>query len=74
MAQNGLEFRLQKKFDAIEFRDLGKLTAQVFRNKALLKEERERNSSSLKTYYKDPNYKIDTAEIIGKEPFNVKAL
>ena len=27
LAQNGLEFRLQNKFDAINFRDLVKLTA-----------------------------------------------
>ena len=29
LAQNGLEFRLRKKFDAIEFRDLVELTAWV---------------------------------------------
>ena len=29
LAQNGLKFRLRKKFDAIEFRDLVELTARV---------------------------------------------
>ena len=67
LAQNGLEFRLRKKFDAIEFRDLVELTAQVSRYEALLEEESERNSSSLNTYYKDPNYEIETAEIIEKK-------
>ena len=40
----------------------------------MLEEESERNSSSLNTYYKDPNYDIYAAEIIGKEPFTCKSL
>ena len=66
LAQNDLEFRLRKKFDAIKFRDLVELTARVSRYEALLEEESERNSSSLNIYYKDPNYEIDAAEIIRK--------
>ena len=39
----------------------------------MLEEERERNSFSIKTYYKDPNYEVDVAEIVGKEPFICKS-
>ena len=67
LAQNGLEFRLQKKFDSTEFRDLVELTYKVSRYEALLEEEQYRNNASYKTYYKDPNYEIAAAEIVGKE-------
>ena len=73
-AQNGLKFRLRKKFDAIEFRDLVELIARVSRYETLLEEENERNSSSLKTYYKDPNYEINVAQLIGEDPFTCKSL
>ena len=68
LAQNGLEFRLRKKFDSTEFRDLMELTYKVSRYEALLEEEQDRNNASYKIYYKDPNYEIDAAEIVGKEP------
>ncbi|GMP42059.1 hypothetical protein CsSME_00011926 [Camellia sinensis var. sinensis] len=74
LAQNGLEFRLRKKFDSTEFRDLVKLTYKVSRYEALLEEEQDRNNASYKTYYRDPNYEIDTAEIVGKEPVICEAL
>ena len=67
MAQNGLEFRLRKKFDSTEFRDLVELTYKVSRYEALLEEEQDRSNASYKTYYRDPNYEIDAAEIVGKE-------
>ena len=38
LAQNGIEFRLRKKFDAIEFKDLVELTGRVSMYEALLKE------------------------------------
>ena len=74
LAQNGLEFRLRKKFDSTEFRDLVELTYKVSRYEALLEEEQDRNNASYKTYYRDPNYKIDAAEIVGKEPVICEAL
>ena len=42
-ALNGLEFRLRKKFDATEFRDLVDLTYRVTRYETFLQEEQERN-------------------------------
>ena len=47
LALNGLEFRLRKKFDATEFRDLVDLTYRVTRYEILFQEEQERNNSSL---------------------------
>ena len=41
LAQNGLEFRLRKKFDSTEFRDLVELTYKVSRYEALLEEEQD---------------------------------
>ena len=74
IALNGLEFRLRKKFDATEFRDLVDLTYRVTRYETLLQEEKERNNSSFKTYYRDPNMEIDAAELIGKEHHTCEAL
>ena len=74
LALNGLEFRLRKKFDATEFRDLVDLTYRVTRYETLLQVEKERNNSSFKTYYRDPNMKIDAAELIRKEPYTCEAL
>ena len=60
LAQNGLEFRLRKKFDSTEFRDLVELTYKVFRYEALLEEEeQDQSNASYMTYYRDPNYEID---------------
>ena len=74
LTQNGLEFRLRKKFDSTEFRDLVELTYKVSRYETLLEEEQDRNNASYKTYYRDPNYEIDAAEIVGKEPVICEAL
>ena len=74
LVQNGLEFRLRKKFDSTEFRDLVELTYKVSRYEALFEEEQDRNNASYKTYYKDPNYEIDASEIVGKEPMICETL
>ena len=74
LAQNGLEFRLRKKFDSTEFRDLVELTYKVSRYEALLEEDEDRSNASYKTYYRDPNYEIDAAEIVGKVPIICEAL
>ena len=74
LAQNGLEFRLRKKFDSTKFRELVELTYKVSRYETLLEEEQDRNNASYKTYYRDPNYEIDAAEIVGKEPMTCEAL
>ncbi|XP_028093771.1 uncharacterized protein LOC114293854 [Camellia sinensis] len=71
-SENGLEFRLRKKFDSTEFRDLVELTYKVSRYESLLEEEQDRSNTLYKTYYRDPNYEIDAAEIIGKEPIPEK--
>ena len=74
LAQNGLEFRLRKKFDSTEFRDLVELTYKVSRYEALLEEEQDRSNTLYKTYYRDPNYEIDAVEIVGKESVICEAL
>ena len=66
LAQHGLEFRLQKKFDLTEFQDLVELTYKVSRYETLLEEEQDRSNASYKTYCRDPNYEIDAAKIVGK--------
>lgn len=40
------------------------LTAKVDQYESLLKEKKQRQASSFGTYYKDPNLKINLAEII----------
>ena len=40
----------------------------------MLEKEKERNACSLKTYYNDPNCKMDTAKIIEKRLFTCKRL
>ena len=74
LAQNGLQFRLQKKLDSTEFRDLVEITYKVPRYESLLEEEQGRSNASYKTYYRDPNNEIDVTEIIGKEPVICEAL
>ena len=74
LALNGLEFRLRKKFDAAEFRDLVDLTNRIARYETLLQEEQKRNNSSFKTNYRYPNMEIDATELIGKEPHTCEAL
>ena len=74
LAQSGLEFRFRKKFASTELRDLVELTYKVSRYEALLEEEQDRNNASYKTYYRDPNYEIDAAKIVGKEPVICEAL
>ena len=46
----------------------------VTRYETLLQEEQERNNSSFKAYYQDPNIEIDAAELIGKEPHTCESL
>ena len=74
LAQNGLEFRLRKKFDSTEFRDSVELTYKVFRYETLLEKEQDRSNASYKTYYRDPNYEIGVTEIVGKESMTCEAL
>ena len=50
------------------------LTNKVARYEALLEEEQDRNNASYKIYYRDPNYEIAAAEIVGKEPVICEAL
>ena len=50
------------------------LTYKVSRYESLLEEEQDRSNASYKTYYRDLNYEIDAAEIVGKEPMTCEAL
>ncbi|KAH7855667.1 hypothetical protein Vadar_027466 [Vaccinium darrowii] len=60
---NGLNFKLKKKFNGVEFRDLFELSAKAARYENILKEEANRRSASKGTYYPDPNYEVTTAEM-----------
>ncbi|KAK9291684.1 hypothetical protein L1049_019633 [Liquidambar formosana] len=66
LAQNGLEFELHKKFEGMSFVDLYEMSTHASRYERLLKEEEQRRNSSFGTYYQDPNYELDLAEVIGK--------
>jgi hypothetical protein len=68
LAQDGLERELRKRFDSTEFRDFADLTYKVTRYESLLEEDTDRHNSSYATYYRDPNYEIDAAEIIEHDP------
>ena len=47
LAQNGLVFRLRKKFDSTEFRDFVELTYKVSRYEALLEKQKDRSNALL---------------------------
>ncbi|KAH7834295.1 hypothetical protein Vadar_014649 [Vaccinium darrowii] len=68
IAQDGLSRELRKKFDCTEFKDLVDLTYKASRYESLLEEDVDRNNSSYSTYYRDPTYEIDVAEIVEHDP------
>lgn len=79
LAQGGLDFEIQKKFEGMEFRDLYEFSTRVTRYELLLKKEAEKKNSSYGTYYQDfqdldLEMEVDVAEVIGRMPFVCEAL
>ncbi|CAL2257617.1 unnamed protein product [Prunus armeniaca] len=54
MAEEGLEFEYQKKFQGIEFWDMHDLINKVDRYASCLKEEVQKKTASKGTYYRNP--------------------
>ncbi|XP_077223021.1 uncharacterized protein LOC143856637 [Tasmannia lanceolata] len=63
MARSGLAFELRKKFEDRDFIDLFQLVSCVSKYEQLLKEEEKRRSSSMGTYYRDPNVEVHMGEL-----------
>ncbi|XP_059627695.1 uncharacterized protein LOC132270537 [Cornus florida] len=74
MAVNGLEFKLRKKFEGVQFHDLFDLAGKVAKYEELLHEEQDRKNFSKGTYYRDPNYEVYTTETEGEFEVNVAEL
>ena len=86
MATGGMNFKLRKKFEGMEFRDLYELATMAARYERILLDEQEMKNSSKGTYYKDPNLEVlvteydtdldevDMAELTCKRPVVCKAL
>ena len=58
MAQRGLNIKLRKKFQGMEFRDFYELTAKVTEYEELLKEESYRRKKSMGTYCQEVNQEV----------------
>ena len=70
MATRGMNFKLRKKFEGMEFRDLYELVTMAARYEKILLDEQEMKDFSKDTYYKDPNledlvteYDMDLGEV-----------
>ncbi|GKV33998.1 hypothetical protein SLEP1_g42429 [Rubroshorea leprosula] len=68
LAQNGLDIELQKKFEGMEFQDFYELSYKVARYENLLKEDVQKKVASHGTYYSDPNFDHDVAEVVTDKP------
>ncbi|GKV34366.1 hypothetical protein SLEP1_g42743 [Rubroshorea leprosula] len=68
LAQNGLDIELRKKFERMEFRDFYELSYKVARYENLLKEDVQKKAASHGTYYSDPNFDLDVAEVVTDKP------
>ena len=66
---NGLNFELRKKFEGVNFYDLFDLSNKDSRYEGLLREENQRRTTSIGTYYQDPNFEVDVAEFVGQQPY-----
>lgn len=58
----------------MNFKDLFELLAIMAWYEWLLKEETQRSYASIWTYYQDPNYELDVAEVILTKPITCAAL
>lgn len=58
IAQSYLNYKLNKKFEGMEFTDLSELVSCATKYEKILKEEIQRKNSSRRFYYKDANIEI----------------
>ena len=56
IAQRGLDIKLRKKFQGMEFKDFYELAAKVTEYEELLREESQRRKTSVGTYCQEINY------------------
>ncbi|GKV29945.1 hypothetical protein SLEP1_g38818 [Rubroshorea leprosula] len=68
LAQNGLDIKLRKKFEGMEFRDFYELSYKVAQYENLLKEDVQKKAASHGTHYSDPNFDLDVAEVVTDKP------
>ncbi|GKV21983.1 hypothetical protein SLEP1_g31893 [Rubroshorea leprosula] len=68
LAQNGLDIELRKKFEGMKFQDFYELSYKVARYENLLKEDVQKKAASHGTYYSDPNFDLDMAEVVIDKP------
>ena len=61
MAQRGLDIKLRKKFQGMEFRDFYELAAKVMEYEELLKEESYLRKKSMGTYCQEVNQEVVVA-------------
>ena len=66
---NGLNFKLRKKFEGVNFYDLFDLANKATGYEGLLREENQRRNTSIGAYYQDPNFQVDVAKFIGQQPY-----
>ena len=64
-----MNFELRKKFEGVNFYDLFDLSNKDSRYEGLLREENQRRTTSIGTYYQDPNFEVDVAEFVGQQPY-----
>lgn len=74
LAQDGLDFKLTKKFEGMTFFDLFELSERATRYENILQEDNQCRNLSYGTYYQDPNYEVSVAEFVGNKPFTCEAL
>ena len=53
MAQRGLDIKLRKKFQGMDFRDFYELAAKVSKYEELLREENQRKKALMGTYFQE---------------------
>ena len=64
MAQKGLDIKLRKKFQGMEFHYFYELTAKVSEYKEFLREENQRKKASMGTYFQEmSNNKVATTDL-----------
>ncbi|GKV52448.1 hypothetical protein SLEP1_g59025 [Rubroshorea leprosula] len=68
LAQNGLDIEFRKKFEGMEFRDFYELSYKVALYENLLKEDVQKKAASHGTYYSNPNFDLDVAEVVTDKP------
>ena len=69
MAQKGLDIKLRKKFEGMEFRDFYELAAKVIEYEELLKEESYQRKKSMGIYYQEVNHEMTVVDLSNTKTF-----